>query len=205
MFLGLIVVVFLVNGRSFIYLWVGQEYERAFWVAVLLLVPQLFTLSQRVGTHVLWAINKHKVQAILQTIIAFSNVLISFLLIVFYDNLYGAAIGTAISVFAGDFFILNIIFKKEIGIHVIKYNIGMIKGTILPLILCYLIGYIFSYIHFGSIWVSFVLNCSTMLLSYFILMLAIGFNDYEKRLFISMMKKPFSCFSKLFKIRKKRA
>ena len=189
MMLGLIYIVFLVNGSTFIHLWVGDGYEKSFFAALIILFPLVFTLPQRIGTNLLWALNKHKIQALVSITVAIINIGTSIVFIIFLDDIIGAAIGTAIATITGDFIMMNYIFKKEMKVRPLIYNYGIVKNTWLCLLASTTIGLLLSLVNFSNIWIAFVSNCLIMVTSFLILMYLFGFNDYEKKILMSFLKR----------------
>ena len=137
--LGLIFVGFLVNGRSFIRLWAGAEYEQGYYVALMLMFAHMIIMTQSIGTQILWAKNKHQLQSVIKFVIVAGNILLTIFLIR-WDPLMGAAIGTVISLLLGDVLSMNIVFKKEIGISLKAYYTGLFKGILPCLLLSALAG-----------------------------------------------------------------
>ena len=132
-FLGIIWGVFVVIGDSFIQLWAGEANAQAYIVACILITPNMIALIQSIGTQILWAKNKHQVQAYLKITVAVLNIALSVILIK-WNPLIGASIGTAIAIIFGDIIVMNIVFTRDIGISMKKYYAGLFKG-ILPSIL----------------------------------------------------------------------
>ena len=176
----LIFVVFIINGQMFIKIWVGGGYEKSYIVACILMFGQVLILPQNIGTQILYSLDKHKILAVFKVLVAFLNVGLTFVLIVFFDDAVGAAIGTFIACFMGDFILLNILFSKELKISIFNYNFSIFKGTFVSAIFTLLIGYFFSFVEIGNVWVSFLLNCIIMTVSFLCFMLLFGFNIEEK-------------------------
>lgn len=178
--LGIIWVGFLVNGQYFVKLWAGEEYSDAYYVALIIMFPLVFSQSQYVGTQILWAMEKHKVQAILQACITVLNIVLTIFLIK-WNPLIGATIGTAISYLVGEVVIMNVIFKKDIGLPMFKYYRELFKGTLLCLVISGLCGFAIYYLPLSQLW-KFIISCLVIVIVYFISMNIFGFSKYEKNL-----------------------
>lgn len=187
MVLGLLWVGFLGLGRQFIELWAGQVNSEAYFVAALLMFPFLINLTQAIGTNILWAKNKHKLQAILKICIVLINVVITIILIK-WNPLWGAVLGTFISLMLGDVVVMQIVFHKDLGISVAGYFKGLLKG-ILPCIL--LVGSTCVLLQFFNLegWGGVLIKGTIVLVVYGSCMVKIGFNQYEKNLISSIVKK----------------
>ncbi len=131
-------------GKTFIVFWAGVGYENAYYVTLLLAVPAIVPLTQNLGIEMQRAVNKHKFRAIIYTIMAFLNVLISIPLCKNFGEI-GSAIGTAISYIICNGFIMNIYYYKAININIILYwkNIIWMLVKMIPAFICGTIIYKF--------------------------------------------------------------
>ena len=187
MLLSLIWVVFLVNGKEFIVLWAGRDNSEAYIVTSLLMFAYIFILTESIGTQILWAMNQHKEQAILKIVIVLLNIVLTALLIG-WNPLIGATIGSFISLILGDVVVMNIIFKKKLKISLKYYYQGIFKG-IVPCLCIALVAGILSYQFIPMGWIWFLIKVLIMVLVYGIAMVSFGMTKYEKNLFISMLKR----------------
>ena len=71
--------------------------------------------------------NQHKEQAILKGIIVLLNILLTVVLIK-WQPLIGATIGTFISLVLGDVVVMNVIFRKKLKMNLGYYYKGLTKG-----------------------------------------------------------------------------
>ena len=118
--MALIMFGFIVFGRQFILLWVGNDYIDAYYIILLLLIPAIIPLTQNIGISIIQAKNKHKFRSILYICIAILNIFISIPLAKLYGGV-GAAIGTAIANVIGQITIMNIYYWKKIAIDIPTY------------------------------------------------------------------------------------
>lgn len=129
---GLVIV-----GKEFFNVWAGIGYEKAYYIALTLILPACIPLIQNLGISIMQAKNMHKFRSILYALIAIANIIISIPLAKMYEGI-GAAIGTAISLLVGNGIIINIYYYKKIGINILKFWKEIIKMTIpmsIPIIL----------------------------------------------------------------------
>lgn len=188
MVLGEIFAVFLVFGRQFVVLWAGIENEQAYIVTALIMFPMLFYLTQSIGTQILWAKDKHRLQAIIKICIAMANIVLSVVLIK-WNALLGATIGTMIAYFAGDVLVMNIVFTKDIGISMKEYYKGIFKGIVSCVILSFLGGITLSRLIGVTGWISLLVEIGLSVGIYGISMFFYGMNEYEKSLAKEMVQK----------------
>ncbi len=187
MLLGLIYVVFVIFGDDFITLWAGKENSQAYYVGIIIMFPMIVTLSQIMGSQILWAKNKHKVQAILQIVVAISNIALTAILIS-WNPLFGASIATCITYFVGNVVIQNVVYTKYIGISMLAFYKGIFKGILPSLGLCVIAGLVMEIFNLHS-WLGFVINCGVMVLVYTVVMYYKGMNNYEKQLVHGLFSK----------------
>lgn len=187
MVLSLIWCGFLVNGREFIILWAGAENAQAYSVAAILMTAYLFILTESIGTQILWALNQHREQTILKTVIVLSNIALTILLIQ-WKPLLGATIGTFLSLMLGDVLVMNLIFRKNLDIRLADYYRGLFHGIVPCLIPALVTGLLVRrFLPVGWMWLC--LKILIMVLVYGAAMLRFGMTQYEKGLFYSIIQK----------------
>lgn len=189
MILGFIWCCFIFYGKQFISLWVGNDNLDAYYVALILMFAYIFTLSESIGTQVLWAQNAHKEQSFLKLGIVIVNIVITIFLIKL-DPLLGATLGTFISLILGDVLVMNVVFHKKIGISLKQYYFGLFKGILPCLLIASVAGGLFSLLHLSG-WLGFLGNIIVMIAVYALCMFLFGFSTYEKGLIKSIFAKIF--------------
>ena len=118
--MALIMFGFIVFGKQFIILWVGNDYVSAYYILLLLLIPAIIPLTQNIGVSILQAKNMHKFRSVLYICIAVLNIFISIPLAKHYGGV-GAAIGTAVATLIGQITIMNIYYWKKLEIDIPAY------------------------------------------------------------------------------------
>ena len=178
---------FLVFGNQFVVLWAGNKNTQAYYVAIILMTAYTLILPQSIGSQILWAMNEHKEQAILKIIIVILNIILTGLLIK-WNPLIGATIGTFISLALGDIGVMNIIFKHKIGINLAKYYTELLKGILPCIIVASIFGALFKLIGLSG-WIGLIVNIGVMCIIYFAEMWFWGMKQSEKRIIYSVMSK----------------
>ncbi len=187
MMLAIIWCGFIVFGKEFIILWAGSDNMKAYYVAMILMPAYIFTLSESIGTQILWAMNQHKEQSILKIVIVLLNIVLTALLIS-WNPLIGATIGTFISLIIGDVVVMNIIFKKKIGINLIYYYKELLKGIVPCMCIALSVGFIIrTFIPTGWLWLC--LKISIVVIVYVSTMITFGMSKYEKEIVYSIIRK----------------
>lgn len=118
--LGLILSGFVFLGIPFVKIWAGSEYVDSYTVALLLIAPVTVPLIQNLGIEIQRAKNMHKARAIVYLFIALANVALSIPLIKVMGPA-GAALGTAISLIAGNIFFMNWYYHARIGMNMFYF------------------------------------------------------------------------------------
>ena len=118
--LSFVLIGYLVFGQEFIRLWAGDGYEASYYIALIIMIPDLIPLSQNIGISVLQADNKHGIRSIMYLIIAIFNVIISIPLAMKFGGA-GAAMGTAVGNLLGQILFMNWFYYKKIGLNIPGY------------------------------------------------------------------------------------
>lgn len=175
---------FIIFGKQFILLWVGNDYIDAYYIILLLMVPAIIPLTQNIGISILQAKNKHKFRSVVYIIIAILNILISIPLAKKYGGV-GAAIGTAFANIVGQILTMNIYYWKVIKIDIPSYWKRFIS-FILPLgIISVGIYYLVSKLEFTFIKLGIAAIIFTILYMGYAYMFM---NDEEKE-YIKLLKR----------------
>lgn len=180
MLLGLILTVFIINGKQFIEIWAGEGFEQSYMVSLLIITPMIFVIIMSVGTQILWAKGKHQKQTYLKLSLSIVSLIITIFLIK-WNGLLGAAIGTCVAILLSDIVTMIIVFKQDISISLKGYFIGLFKGILPCLLITILVGIGVGLIGEQSV-VKFLISCFIMSITYIISMLSFGMNNYEKGL-----------------------
>ena len=186
--LGLIWGGFLPCGQQFITLWAGADNSNAYFVAVILMTAYMFILTESIGTQILWAMNQHKEQAILKGIIVLLNILLTVVLIK-WQPLIGATIGTFISLVLGDVVVMNVIFRKKLKMNLGYYYKGLTKGILPCIAVATAVGFVARHFLKNGGWISLLLEVAIICLVYAVCILMFGMNTYEKNMVLSVLRK----------------
>lgn len=180
---------FLFFGAPFIKIWAGDGYDDAYFITLLLIAPVTVPLIQNLGLEIQRAKDMHKTRSVVYFFIALANVVISIPLIELMGP-QGAAIGTAISLFAGNIIFMNWYYQKRIGLDIIFFwkEIGkFIPALIMP---CAVGLLMMKFVRLTGLF-DFIVCAGIYSVVYGISMLAFGMNQEEKQLVIGPVKKIF--------------
>ena len=111
---------FIIIGKDFIVLWVGESYTTVYVITLILVSTFFLDLIQNLGLTIMQAEGKYKFRAYTLIICSILNVLISIPIIKIYGSI-GTAVVTAIFVLIGNVIILNVYFHKVIKLNMKAY------------------------------------------------------------------------------------
>ena len=188
--MALVTTGFLLYGREFInILWVGPEYDKSYFIALIMMIPTLIPLIQNVGLNILQVKNQYKFRVIALFLLAIFNVGISIILAKIYGGI-GAAIGTTIVTILGAGIFMNIFYYKKTKIDIPLFWKNIIKLTI-PVAISVVVGYLLkNFIHIDTAMkLAFEIVVYTGI--YVVLIWILGMNKYEKNLILNPLKKVF--------------
>lgn len=133
---------FVLIGKEFIILWSGDDYINSYYVCMILMFPQIFIYPISLLTQVLWALNEQKELSIIKITIVLVNILVTIVLINI-NPLFGASIGTLISLFLGDIFTTLILCNKKLKLDLFEY---FKKVFFANLFVCFILLMLFKWI-----------------------------------------------------------
>ena len=176
-------------GQSFLALWSGPEYARAYPVALVLMLAVSVDLIQNIGIEIQRAMNRHQARSVVYACIACGNVLISIPLIRHY-GVVGAAVGTAIALVLGTVVFMNWYYHCRLHLDMFRFW-GQI-GRILPSLLLPLAAGFWLHRDFPiRSWGDFVTAAAVYSLVYGASVWAFGMNSSEKSLITGIFHRLF--------------
>lgn len=184
---GAITFGFVVCGRDFIRMWMGEGYENAFIIAMIIIIPNFLVYTNSVVESVLDAMQKRLVRSVVLCCVAAANIGVSIALVYKFGAI-GAPIGTAITTIIGPLVIMNIYYQKAIKIKLKMLFGGIFKGILpclliatavtVPFAILIPVGFVGLVVK-GGVFVAVLLG--TLML--------FGFNKEEKALVLKPFKK----------------
>ncbi|MDO5298199.1 MAG: oligosaccharide flippase family protein [Clostridia bacterium] len=115
MLLMLVLTGFIFVGEPFVEAWGGGEYEGAFPIALMLMIPVTIPLIQNLGIEIQRAKNMHQFRSKVYFFMALGNVIVSIPLGYRYEGL-GCALGTAVTLLIGNGLVMNWYYHRHIGL-----------------------------------------------------------------------------------------
>ena len=185
--LSLIVMGFIFLGKEFISLWAGENYIESYAITLLLIVPVTIPLIQNLGIEIQRAKNLHRVRSVVYLCIAISNVLISIPFIKMWGP-SGAALGTAISLVAGNIIFMNIYYQKRIGLDILYFwreILKFIPALTAPCICGIILSKVWVMDSLGKFFVAAIIFTTVFVIS----MWCLGMNQQEKDMVLGPLKR----------------
>ena len=173
-------------GKSFIILWAGPDYESAYYIALVTLIPLAVPLIQNTGLSIVIAQNKHQFRSITYLVIAIINAISTYLVVPYWGGL-GAAVCSGISYVLGQVIIMNIYYYKVTKLNVPLFwkNIG--KMSVIPMFMIVLGVWGNSVIDLES-WGGLIMGIFIYSVVYSVGMYFMAMNDYER----DVVRKPIN-------------
>lgn len=184
---GFVIVGLFGLGRSFINLWIGNDYENTYYVMISLIAPNLISMTQQIGVTLSYVKNEIRYNSI----IALTTSILSFVLSLLLAPIWGA-IGCSIAVFIAltiNVLWNNIFYKKKLHLDVILF-FKQCHFKIMPLLFFFLIclsivDNVLDIQSWNCLIVLGVIYSILLFSSYFLFI----FNNEEKLIFKSFVNK----------------
>ena len=179
----IIVSVFIIGiitqGRDFITLWFGREYEKSYYAAVIVLIPCFIHLTESIATELVFATNNVRYRALSYTTSSIVNIVVTALLAPKFGAL-GAAIGISLGFCIGHELILNLVYARKLKLNLKRFFMSCHLRGLPSLAIMVLMGFgitsLMPVITKGQIVVR-ILLCG---LSFLIVLYFTFFNEFEK-------------------------
>ena len=183
---------FIVFGKEFINLWVGEEYIVSYTVALVILVPMIVSLIQGMGGVILQAKNMQGFKSIVNIFIAIANVILSIIFVQFW-GVIGCAIATGIAFTLGNIIIINIFYWKKIKLDIPKFWVNILFMSF-PLFISIIYGATINNLIIANLWIVLIVKIIVFSILYILCMWFTGMNKYEKSLIIVPAKNYYHKF-----------
>lgn len=175
----LILTGFILFGKNFLNLWVGEEYQEAYIIAVMFFCVLTVPYIQNLGIEIQRAKNLHRIRAVVYAAMSIVNILISIPLIKSYGAT-GAAIGTVIAVAFCNILFMNYYYKVYVKLDIKRFWIQICPVAISSLILMGICLYLKRYVSIYT-WLDLLLFIGIYSLLYGFVMYICVLNPNEKK------------------------
>lgn len=141
---------FIAFGKPFIHYYAGAEYSDAYWIGIIIMIPNCIPLVQSVAHSIIQAKNMHKFRSKVYLLIAVLNVIGTMLLVQRF-GIIGAAIPTGISFLIGNGFIMNWFYWKKVHLDIPRFWKQLCPIIVLSGVMCLFTLFISRWIDFYNI------------------------------------------------------
>lgn len=179
---------YIVFGPSFLHFWAGDEYEAAYGIGIVTMVPLAVPLIQSVAFSTIVAKNKHRFRAIVYAVIACINVVTTYLAIPRY-GIMGAAICTGIAYVLGNGIIMNVYYSKVINLNIVNFWRNIVKMSAVPVGLALVSIYIINNVFLIETLTMFGVGVIIYSILFVMFSWLFTMNNYEKKLVLEIMIK----------------
>ena len=174
-------------GKQFIYFWAGDGYEESYYIALILILPSIISLTQNVGIEIQRAENRHHYRAYIYGAMALFNLTLSIFLCQIWEGI-GAAIGTCIASVVANGIIMDIVYHKKININILAYWKNILRQT-LGMIIPFICGaFIMIFADTSSI-IKLAVWIIVYVIIYAVFVWLFSMNNSEKNLVLNAFKK----------------
>lgn len=108
---------YILLGRQFITLWVGNEYKDSFLCGLILMISGYIPAVQTLGVNIQNAKDMHQMRSIIYLLVACCNVVTSVFLIKIW-GIIGTCLGTLFATLLGNGIFMNIYYREKIGLDI---------------------------------------------------------------------------------------
>ena len=180
-----------VFGQEFVYLWVGEGYEKSYYCILAICLPALLFYPLQTAENAIAAIEKIKYCGI-STIISVVIGIVSSIGLAFAWGAIGVSIGICIG-FLVRTILFNIVFNQRLNIRPIKFYLESYFSFLIPTIIAVAIGIALNRLLPGPSWIYFIVKAGTVSICYSVFVCAFGLNRSERdkadMMFLSVYKK----------------
>ncbi len=185
--LGLIFIGFLCVGQDFMTLWMGPEYSRTYYCALIIIFPSLISCSQQIASTTIIAKNLIKYQAICHIFTGLLGLAVSYIASIYFGAV-GVCIGTAVTALTNIVY-MNTVYRRKAGINVFEFY----KKCYLKAIPCYIIVAVISFvlISFISIsgWMGLIIKSIIISVIYLAVFAFVYFTREDRNSILARFKK----------------
>lgn len=185
--LALVASGFIIFGSDFINLWAGKDFEEAYWITLLIIIPFTIDLIQNIGLSIMQAQNRYDFRAKVYFAMGLFNLCLAIPLAKQYGGT-GCAFATGLSMFLGNGVIMNWYYLKVTKLDILRFwkEIGNISLYVICLTL---VGYgLYNYQNVDST-TEFIIGIAVYTVIYSFVIYKLCMNVSEKEKVLSVFNK----------------
>lgn len=176
--IGAVYGAFIVLGKIFINIWMGNDYLPAYYVAIILMGPSILELCMNVCLTILRVTNKLKFKTIVTVLMTLVNAVLT-VVFVKHWGYYMAALSTAFTYIIGSVLLMNIYYHREFGFNIIYIYKSIFSRTLLCVIFSMLLTFLMMKLFYNDV-SAFIIGAIVFVISYVSGIYIYGLTDEEK-------------------------
>ncbi len=176
---------FMLYGKDFLFLWLGNHYLDAWFVALSIMLVLTFIFIHSFGSSLLEAKKLLKFRALFHIASLIIGTFIGTLLIDSY-SIRGMIIGITTAMFFYQI-TMSIYYQKKLHLEISRFYYEVSQDILIAFILILIVGSFINFIAISS-WLFFILKSILFTVVYISVMYYVAFNAYEKNLFSNLIK-----------------
>ncbi len=170
---------FILFGKQFILLWVGENYIEAWLIALIIMIAYTTPLVQAFANLILEAKSKFSFKAIVYiTLISFGTLLGYFLVPIY--GMKGMIVGTATGWLISQL-IMNFYYQKVIKLSILLFFKKLLSSIIPSFIIIIIIGYFINKLP-GTNWINLTVKIISFVVLYWLVMYNFGMQNNEREI-----------------------
>lgn len=179
---------FVLFGKPFLHLWVGDDFLNVYWVLILLIFCNLISLTQRIALDLVYVENRIKDTTIRTLICSALGLLLGCLFAPRYGAI-GAAFGTGFGLLVYQI-VINVYYQNKLKLDIVSFFRDC-HLRILPLLAFFaaISYYAVSFVKLNT-WSRLFVGIAIFSVVYFAVCYLFLFNEEERHLLISFKKRP---------------
>ena len=124
---------FITVGQYFVHIWAGPENQDAYWLAVIMVLPVMISLTQNTGIEIQRAKNRHKTRSLIYILTSVIDIILSVTLIPSLGY-WATAIGYIASILLGTGLFMNWYYHTRIGLDMVYFWKHQLPTIIMALV-----------------------------------------------------------------------
>ena len=176
---GGFVAAFSLFGKDFVQCWVGTNSTTVWAYVLIILVPNMIPLVQNTVLAILNAKDKRVFRSLILGVMVIFNIGLTIMLVKLIGPI-GAPIATGASYIIGHCVIMNIYYKKALGLNVIRMFREIARGILPCVLVTAILCFPLVFWQTDGNWIFFIIKCAVFSLIFMALLVVFGFNDQER-------------------------
>lgn len=178
---------FVILGKEFIYLWVGDTYEKSYLIAIIIMIGYTLPLIQTFANSLLEANKLFKFKTLVYFLFLSAGTLIGYFVVTKHGIV--SVIISLVGCWLLAQIVMNVFYAKRLGLQIKYFIVEVSKGLLSVSVLTLVLAYFINLLNFQQSWLSFVFKGGVISIVYLILLYKLGMNKEEKAQILNTIKR----------------